>query len=676
MKMLPRFVDWFRIDTQEDPTRQQQRLLYILTGLTLAIYFLPELYQESPQEPEFLLALFFGTVLLIVFWLTNKNQSTAATWLLLLSWQLDIIIDWVIDPAASSLQFETMLIFGLVQALILLSWQRYILFSLFQFGSILLVVTQANASMASFSYRIYLLTAILLGVAAWLRDQDRAYRLKNQQRLRQERDYLQSLIDSLDSPFYVLDAKTYRVITANHAARSLGISEQSIGQVTCHALTHGNNEPCSGVEHPCPLQQVSQNRQPYTTEHIHYRPDGTPYYAEVHGFPLFDENGNVIQMVEYSIDITERKRREAEVLRLQQAVENAASSVVITDLNGTFIYANPAMEQLTGYSREELLGKDPSIFKSGHHKQDFYNHLWQTIESGQVWQGEILNKRKDGTLYWEFQTIAPVRNQNGQVINYVAIKEDITARKEIEEALHQAKEDAERASQMKSRLVSNISHDIRTPLGAIIGFADMLIAGVYGPLNQQQIEPLRTIVESANRLAQFMNDMLLRAELESGQLKIKPAPFQPAQLFKLLDSHEFKARQKGLTLEAWVDPNLPETLLGDIHWLGVILGNLVDNAIKYTDSGRVTVRLRRHDLDAWAIEVNDTGIGIPPEMHETIFESFEQVASGPGKKIEGIGLGLAIVRDITRQLGGEIHLESTPGQGSTFTVIFPLEPAE
>jgi signal transduction histidine kinase len=282
----------------------------------------------------------------------------------------------------------------------------------------------------------------------------------------------------------------------------------------------------------------------------------------------------------------------------------------------------------------------------------------------------MVNRRKDGSLYWELQTIAPVQ-VNGKITHFVAIKLDITAQKELEKQLREAKEAAEQASAFKSRLLAGVSHDMRTPLGNIIGYAELLMSGAFGEVNEQQQQILQTIADSASRLSDFIRGMLTRAELESGKLRLQPRSFSPDELFKSLSTYEHVAQRKGLAFQREIDPALPGALYADPYWLEQILINLVDNAIKYTGHGSVWVRLRRVDERHWAMEVQDTGMGIPPELHERIFEAFEQGEAV--KHIQGVGLGLSIVKELVTRLGGEIRLQSAPGEGSTFTVIFPLE---
>ena len=249
--------------------------------------------------------------------------------------------------------------------------------------------------------------------------------------LKAQFDFLENILNALDEPFYVIRVADYSVALANNVARALGIEQA----YTCYALTHRRATPCEGAEHPCPMKQVLKERKPYVVEHIHYQPDGTPYYAEVHGYPLYDAQGEVEYMVEYSINISSRKQAEEQLRLLQRALEFSANGVVVTNLKGIIEYVNFAFTHITGYQAEEALRHNPSILKSGEYSPDFYAELWNTIQRGEVWRGEMTNRKKNGDLYWEYQTIAPVKDSHGRITHYVAVKEDITARKQAEQEL-------------------------------------------------------------------------------------------------------------------------------------------------------------------------------------------------------------------------------------------------
>jgi len=249
--------------------------------------------------------------------------------------------------------------------------------------------------------------------------------------------------------------------------------------------------------------------------------------------------------------------------------------------------------------------------------------------------------------------------------------------KRAEESLAQAHDQALEASRLKSQLLANISHVLRTPLGSILGYTEMLQAGVYEPLTGQQQEAITEIIESAEQLLNFINNLLSQAQIETGKVVLNAVSFAPAELLDAIQStSRALARTKGLELTSAIAPDMPAALSGDPYWLRQIIINLVSNAIKFTDRGAVGVHIYRADDVHWAIQVTDTGCGIPAEAQTYIFDSFRQVdETAIRKQHTGSGLGLSIVKQLTDLMGGQITLTSQEGQGSTFTVLLPLHSA-
>ncbi|MFN3309003.1 MAG: ATP-binding protein [Anaerolineales bacterium] len=663
---------------KESPTRHRARLIMAVSGLTLLIYFIPEVITHLlvPFDPLSLIEIsiiLFSTIMTLAGFLVAKlGFVEPAAWLTLLGWMFDILLDVAfgegMDLGAS---LEIWLMIGLVIAFLLLDLRRYIVLAVLQTLLIWLALWLRYRSGIDFSINveIHLAAVALLGLASWLRDSDHRQREEAATALQKQKEYLQRVIDGVQSPLYVVDVKDYRIRLANSAARKLGLVED---QVTCYALTHHRSEPCSGDEHPCPLKHVSTERKPYTTEHIHFLPDGSTYYAEVRGYPLFDENGEVIQMIEHSLDVTERKLQEAEIRKLQQAIEHAASGVVITDAEGFFEYVNPTFERMTGYRCEEVLGKTPRLLKSGKHSTEFYNELWRTIKSGRVWEGELINRRKDGSLYWEFQTIAPVVF-NGRISHFVGIKLDITNQKLQEEELRKAKEAAEIASAFKDQLLSRVSHELRTPLSSILGYAELLQHKKFGDLSEKQHQVIEHILESTHYLSKMIEDLLDEAAISARSIQLQNEPFTLDELIRQVSATLLvQAQNRGLTFTIERSPGVPNKLYGDMRRLQQIILNLAGNAIKFTQHGEVSVRFVRPDSDNWAIVVSDTGIGIPNEAKEYIFEPFRRLDNRLTYESRGSGLGLSIVKQLVEMMGGGITVESEVGKGSTFTVTLPL----
>jgi len=234
------------------------------------------------------------------------------------------------------------------------------------------------------------------------------------------------------------------------------------------------------------------------------------------------------------------------------------------------------------------------------------------------------------------------------------------------------------ASDMKTQLLANVSHDMRTPLGAILGYTEMLQTGVFETLNSKQDEAMRAISASAQRLLDFVNNLLSQAQIDTGKVVLNKSFFKPEKLITAMGGELSFARSKGLQVETIVDENLPQTVEGDSYWLGQVLYNLVSNAIKFTPkTGKISIRLNSYDESHWALCVADTGKGIPADAQEYIFESFRQVDGSPSRETHtGSGLGLSIVNHLVRLMDGEIKLESELGQGSAFTIILPLNTTE
>ena len=371
-------------------------------------------------------------------------------------------------------------------------------------------------------------------------------------------------------------------------------------------------------------------------------------------------------------DNTANRLAQEELRILSRAVQQSASTILITNTDGEIVYVNPAFTITTGYSENEALGANPRILKSGKMPPRTYKEMWETLILGDIWQGEIINKTKSGELYWEAATISPVKDDQGETTHYLAVKDNITQRKKMEEELVIARDQAVEANRLKGRILANISHDMRTPLGAILGYSEMLQGGVFGQLTKDQIDKLRRITESTNHLTEFVNNLLAQSELEAGQLAMQNQSISVARLVEEIGSTaEIMASQKGLRFTSSIETGMPETLLGDQYWLRRILSNLISNAIKFTDEGEVSLSIDCVDEAFWAIKVSDTGHGIPLEEQVSIFEPFQQ-GSYQGHTTSGSGLGLAIVKDVTELMGGRISLKSTVNQGSEFTVLLPL----
>ncbi|MBL8470983.1 MAG: response regulator [Rhodocyclaceae bacterium] len=382
-----------------------------------------------------------------------------------------------------------------------------------------------------------------------------------------------------------------------------------------------------------------------------------------------DTGGDDIEAVSRLIGTLVREREASRrALDNQQFALDQHAIVSVTDRNGRIIYANDRFSDISGYSREELLGRDHRVLKSGLHPPEFYENMWQAISHGEVWRGEICNRSKGGSLHWMRATIVPFQGADGRPEQYIAIRTDITERKKTEDALQKAKEAAELANRAKSDFLANMSHEIRTPMNAVIGMTELVLDT---ELSSEQREHLNIVKSSAESLLTVINDILDFSRIEAGKLSVECVDFDFGRtLSDTLRGLAIDARSKNLELLSDIESRMPRRVRGDPTRLRQILVNLVGNALKFTERGEVVVRVRLLERGAnqalVQLSVADTGIGIPRAKQEQIFDAFTQADTSTTRKYGGTGLGLTITRKLVQLMGGRIWLESEPGKGSTF----------
>lgn len=363
-----------------------------------------------------------------------------------------------------------------------------------------------------------------------------------------------------------------------------------------------------------------------------------------------------------------------ELRKLKIAVEQSANVIVITDTDGNIILSNEAFDTSTGYTRDEVLGKNPRILKSGQQADEVYKELWDTISRGKVWKGEFLNRKKDGTLYWEEAVITPIIGETGMIEYYLAVKEDITRRKQAEEALTKAKEEAEAASRLKSEFLANMSHEIRTPMNALLGFTDLLLEE---ETDSKKKENLLVIRDSGKTLLDLLNDLLDFSTIEAGKLAIENNPFEVKNITdKTRGKFSMIAARKGIDFSVTHQEPIPAFLIGDEERINRIVFNLLSNAFKFTQKGSIALTLSySREQGRLIITVTDTGIGIDENKVKSIFSAFEQAESAKDRHYGGTGLGLAISKRLAELMGGSLIVKSVVKKGSVFTLTLPLQEA-
>ena len=372
-------------------------------------------------------------------------------------------------------------------------------------------------------------------------------------------------------------------------------------------------------------------------------------------------------------DITARKLSENQLQKLSVAVEQSPAIVVMTDLQGNIEYVNPAFTTVTGYPADEAKGQNPRILKSGKMSPTVYKELWRTILSGDVWHGELQNKKKNGELYWDQAVISAIRNKENVITNFVAVKVDITEQKRTLQELIDAKQKAEESDRLKSAFLATITHELRTPMNGILGFSELLKDPELSP--DESSEYVDLIHQSGQRLLTLINELIDIARIESGETRVQQVDTSVNKLLHDLTAFfRLEIRKKGLRLKC--TPGLPDnesTIITDSAKLTQILTNLVNNALKFTVKGGIDIGYTRGN-GTLEFYVKDTGIGIPVAMQEKIFERFIQVDNPLTREIEGSGLGLSITKAYVAMLGGTITVDSEEGKGSTFSFTLPYNP--
>jgi PAS domain S-box-containing protein len=351
-------------------------------------------------------------------------------------------------------------------------------------------------------------------------------------------------------------------------------------------------------------------------------------------------------------------RVQAESSKSQAILESIADGVIVFDTTGQAIVTNYAISHLLNRSPDQIMNRPvEELLGRGKGQDEEREKVIRYVRDRRLGSSSRVR------FEWEAKTlsvsVAPVRAGSGDVSGTVVVFRDYTREAEVD--------------RMKSAFVSMVSHELRTPLNAILGYADMLKEQVYGPLTEGQLSTVDRMNANGQRMLALVNNLLDQAQIEAGKITVAMAPFDPNQMIEDLSSvMSVLASQKGLQLECSVADDVPLNLVSDRHRLHQVLVNLVGNGIKFTERGKVSIRVFRPDSEHWTLEVADTGPGIPREAQSYIFEPFRQVDGSATRHHAGTGLGLSIVKQLVNLLGGEITLTSEVGKGSTFTVMLPL----
>jgi len=383
------------------------------------------------------------------------------------------------------------------------------------------------------------------------------------------------------------------------------------------------------------------------------------------------DNGGEARVVVVHQDITDRQRMRHKLELHDRALSAPSCGIILSDCTLPHLpltYVNAAFLRITGYTEEEVLGRNVGgVLEGAETDPAALQEIGAALHEGRQTTVTIRNYRKDGKPFWNELTIAPIQDAMGRVTDFVGVVVDVTSRLEAEEALIAAKEVADAANRAKSAFLANMSHEIRTPMNGVIGMTGLLLDTRLTAEQQEYTETIRTSSES---LLTIINDILDFSKIESGKLDLEQQPMDVRECVEsALDLLAPDAAAKSLDLAYLIDERTPRFLIGDVTRLRQILVNLVSNAVKFTETGEVFVNITSKAANGGYqvhFAVRDTGIGIPPERMNRLFQSFSQVDVSTTRRYGGSGLGLVVSRRLTELMGGSMWVESTPGQGSTF----------
>ncbi len=476
------------------------------------------------------------------------------------------------------------------------------------------------------------------------------------------------LFENHSAVMILLDPETGKIIDANRAAVSFyGWTVEKLQQM--HILDISNVTPKVLENNMEKARFSTQNQFIFS----HRKADGSLCDVEVFSNAIEIEGKNLLYAIIH--DVTERIQAENQLKKMSAAVEQSPTVVIITDPSGNIEYVNPTFTKLTGFPAEEVHGKNPRILQSGLMPMTLYENLWRTITSGEIWHGEIQNKKKNGEIYWESAVICAIHNAEGVITNFVSVMEDITDQKLIIDELISAKENAEESDRLKSAFLSNISHEIRTPMNGILGFSQLLKEPHLS--GEEQAEYIDLILQSGQRMLNLINDLMDISRIDAKETKLDITETSLNTLLR--DIYAFfkdQVNKKGLHFTYTAGLTDVESLIEtDADKLNQVLLNLIQNALKFTSKGGINFGYSKKG-DFLEFYVIDSGIGIPMEMQHKIFERFRQVNNSLTRAHEGAGLGLSITKAFVELLGGTLSVSSVEGAGSTFTFSLPYHPKQ
>ncbi len=487
---------------------------------------------------------------------------------------------------------------------------------------------------------------------------------ETQRKVRENQKFLEDVFEAIQDGICVLDMDMTVLRVNRWMERMYGFQGELRGK-KCYQVYHDRKEICPW----CPTVKTMASAKPHCSVVPYPYLEGGTGWMELSAYPLLDDQGRVKGVIEHVKDITERKRAEEDRDRLLTALEQSGEILALTDPRGVIQYVNRAFEKVTGFSREEALGKTFRLVRSGAHDRAFYEHLWKALLAGKSWEGKLKNRRKDGRLYFEQAVISPFKDKDGKILGFAKAARDVTKEMAMEERLRQAQR-----LEAVGTLAGGIAHDFNNLLLAILGNLDMALLA--------EKEKRNAFLEEAKKAAARAGELTRQLLAFSRRQIMRPQDLDLNQVIGNLLLMLRRLLPDGIEVD-FIPAHSPGTIHADPVQMEQVCMNLVLNARDAMPrGGKITIETENVVINGdfsrnhpWArqgryllLSVTDTGEGIPPEVLDRVFEPFfstKEVGSGTG-------LGLAMVYGIVEQHGGMIHAYSEVGKGSTFKVYLPI----
>jgi len=509
-------------------------------------------------------------------------------------------------------------------------------------------------------------------------------RKKAEETLQQQSEFLRNVLESLAHPFYVMDANDYKIIMANSAAALAS----HLRVPTCYALTHKSDKPCAD-EHVCPLAELKKTKKPVIVEHTHYDKDGNPRYIEIHAYPLFDKEGNVIQMIECCLDITERKKTE-EALKLSEERYKLAQRVANIgswdwDIQTGNLQWSETIEPMFGFGRGQFRGTYEAFLGCVHpqDRQHVVNSVNACIEEGRDYDIDHRIVWPNGVVRWVSETGNVIRDKDNKAIRMLGIVKDITERKKTEEILKRDKESFEKLVNQKTEellktqkeladarrlsdigtLAATVAHELRNPLGVMQTAAYNIRRKKENPLLDKHLDHIEKKISESD---QIINNLLFYSRL-------KMPHYENVNIYDTLSECITSAKKRFREQKVFVDKRFKSIkgnfIKADPFQVMEIFNNILNNAYQALGDkkGKIEIRAELDMKGLIKIIFKDNGVGIDKDDLEKVFDPFFT------RRSKGTGLGLTVCYQIVRLHDGKIEIKSTKNKGTTVTVVLPIK---